>query len=147
MKHKIVAGIAVFEGLILLLLGAGWGLNRAFDGSSFFGGCNGTIYSSAPSPDGKRSAYAFERDCGATTGFASFVIIRDAKEKLDLTANLVENEIVFQADGDYHPTVKWKSKNNLQVSFPPGAVPSEKEIGFQTVKSGEQRIEYQGLKP
>ena len=141
MKHKIVAGIAVFEGLILLLLGAGWGLNRAFDGSSFFGGCNGTIYSSAKSPDGKM-AYAFERDCGATTGFTSFVIIRDAKEKLDLTANLVENEIVFQADGDYHPTVKWKSKNNLQISFPSGAAPSDKEIGFQIVRSGELHIHF-----
>ncbi len=146
MKHKIVAAVAIVEGLVLLFLFAMWSLDRASAGFQLFG-CDGEIYSSAPSPDGKLMAYAFERDCGATTGFSSFVIIRDAKEKLNLTADLVGNEIIFQADGDYHPNLKWKSKNNLQVSFSPGAVPSEKEIGFQTVKSGEQRIEYQGLKP
>ena len=146
MKHKIVAAIAIIEGLVLLLLFAMWSLDRASAGFQLFG-CDGEIYSSAPSPDGKLMAYAFERDCGATTGFTSFVIIRDAREKLDLTADLEGNEIMFQADGDYHPTVKWKSKNNLQISFPSGAAPSDKEIGFQSVRSGELHIHYQGLKP
>jgi hypothetical protein len=146
MKTKIVAAIAVVEGLVLLLLGAAWGLNSIGSDFQLFG-CDGQIYATAPPPDGKRMAYAFERDCGATTGFSSFVVIRDATEKLDLTANLVEQEIVFQADGDYHPNLKWNSKNHLQISFPSGAAPSEKEVGFQSVKSGEQRIEYQGLTP
>ncbi len=145
MKPQIVAGIAVFEGVILLLLFVGWQLNQAFGGSSFFGGCDGTVYSSAKSPDGKLVATAFERDCGATTDFASFVVIQDADKKLDLSAPLERNDIVFQSDGDYHPTLKWKS-NNLQISFPPGAAPSEKEIAFQVVNTGEVRIEYQGLK-
>lgn len=143
MKHKIVAVVAILEGVVLLLLLAGWRLIRDLDS----GLCGGKIYSSAPSPDGKLVAYAFERDCGATTRFSSFVIIRDAKEKLDLSQNLVEREIVFGADGDYHPSLKWKSQSDLQVSFPLGEAPSEKEIGWQAVKSGEQRIEYQGLKP
>ena len=143
MKHKIIAGIAILEGVILLLLFAAWQLSRAFDS----GLCGGKIYSSAKSPDGKLVAYAFERDCGATTGFASFVIIRDATQKLDLSANLARDEIVFRADGDYHPRLVWKSGGRLQVSFAPGDAPLKKQIDFQVAKTGDQCVEYQGLQP
>ena len=141
MKHKIVAGIAIFEGLLLLLLFLVWQLD---DGQGLFGGCGGEIYSSAKSPDKKWVAYAFERDCGATTGFASWVIIRSADQKLDLSEPLEQNEIVFGADGDFHPRLRWTGKDDLQIVFSPGEMPTNKDISYQVLKMGDWRIEYQG---
>lgn len=138
MNAKKIAAIAVGASLVL---GTMWVLSSAFDFSSL---CNGKIYATAPSPDNKFTAYAFERDCGATTDFASFVILKYGNEKLDLTADLNAKEIVFQSDGDYQPTLKWIAKDTLRVSFDGGA-PYPSEISFQVVKFWDYKIEYRGL--
>ncbi len=144
MKHKVAVAVAIFEGALLLLVVGAWALDRAGEGFKLFG-CGGKVYSTAISPGKKWVAYAFERDCGATTGFASFVIVRDAGSKLDLAADLKREEIVFQTNGDFHPRLLWTSAGNLRVAFAPGDAPADKQIGFQTVKAGNWRIQYTGL--
>jgi len=130
--------------VILLGLGAVWEMNQLFGSDSHIM-CDGTVYATALSPDKKWAAYAFERDCGATTDFASFVIVRDAKEKLDLGADLVTKEIVFEARGDYEPRLNWKANGALQIVFPVGKAPSRREIGSQIFRAGNHPVQYANL--
>ena len=146
MKQKTLATIAIIEGLILFGLLAnslGW-FNFVPDFQLF--GCGGEIYETAQSPDKTLTAYAFQRDCGATTGFSTFVIVRLSSEKLDLTEDLVEDEIVFVADGNYKSRLRWTNLNRLQVTFSEYGPPETEDIHFQNVKRGDVAIEYRGLK-
>ncbi len=147
MKQKTLATIAIAEGLILFgLLANSLGWFNFLHDFQLLGGCGGEIYATAQSPDKSLTAYAFQRDCGATTGFSTFVIVRLSSEKLDLTEDLVTNEIVFIADGDYHPQLKWLTQNDLQVEFEPDQAPTSQEIWDQSVKHDSMNIEYKGLK-
>ncbi len=142
MKRKFVAVVAIIEGLILLILLAdSLSVLPQFD----LFGCGGEIYATAQSPDKQLTAYAFQRDCGATTGFTTFVILRGSGEKLDLTDDLVSDEIIFGAKGDYHPKLRWANKDDLQVTFARGDAPVSKDIFDQRIKYWETRIVYQGL--
>lgn len=142
MKFKFVTAVAVVEGVILLGILAVSVAPDFFSLPSF--GCDGTLGATAPSPDKKFVAYAFERDCGATTGFSTFVILRSAGETLDLTKDLNRDEIVFQADGDLRPQLQWLSAGKLQISFPLGA--PKKDVTFQVVKWWDYDVEYRNLK-
>ena len=146
MKQKTLATIAIVEGLILFGLLAnslGW-LN--FLPELPLLGCGGEIYATAQSPDKTLTAYAFERDCGATTASTTFLILRDSKEKLDITDYLVNDEIIFVAHGIYKPKLNWTNKNRLQVTFSDYIPPKTADIHFQNVKQGDVAIEYRGLK-
>ena len=146
MKQKTLAIIALLEGLILVgLLANSLGWFNFFPDFQLFG-CGGEIYAIAQSPDKTLTAYAFERDCGATTGSTTFLITRDSKKELDLTKDLVNDEIVFVAHGIYKPKLKWTSKNRLQVTFSEYGPPKTEDIHFQNVKQGDVAIEYRGLK-
>lgn len=146
LKSKAVATIAIIEGVVLLLLLLGWYLNKTFSGQGLLFGCGGKVYSSATAPNKQLTAYAFERDCGATTGFATFVIIRSAQDKLDLSADLVDGEIVLGTNGDYHPKVKWLSNDKLAIVFD-SSPPESSEIWQQNIVHNNIRVVYQGLKP
>ncbi len=146
MKTKALAVVAAIEGLILLTLLAnalGW-LN--FLPSFDLFGCGGEIYATAQSPDKMLTATAFERDCGATTGFSTFIIVRLTNEKLDLTKDLVAGEIIFIADGDYHPHLKWTTKDELTVTFAPTQRPQSKDIWTQIIRHQGTTIKYKGLR-
>lgn len=146
MKRKILAVIVATESLILLVLlfnSLGW-LN--FLPKFELLGCGGEIYATAQSPDKTLTAYAFQRDCGATTGFTTLAILRSSDDKLDLTKDLETEEIIFSADGDYHPRLNWVSKGDLRITFVLTNSPSNKDIYSQTVKQWDTTIEYSGLK-
>lgn len=146
MKRKALAAIAALEGLILLVLLAnalGW---LDFLPRFELFGCDGEIYATAQSPDKTQTAYAFERDCGATTGLNTFVIVRVGAEKLDLTKDLVKDEIVFTADGDYRPQLSWTAKGALAVTFAPTQKPPSEEIWTQIIRHQGTTIEYNGVR-
>ena len=146
MNRNLLAAIAIIEGLILIiLLVNSLGLFNSLLDFQFFG-CGGEIYATAQSPDKKLTAYALERDCGATTGSTTFIILRDTKEKLDLKEDLVNNEIIFEAREIYQPKLKWTSKHNLQVTFNPTSAPKAADISYQVVKQGDVAVDYSGLK-
>lgn len=141
MKTKLWAFLAVGEALALVIILSGWRPGFFPD----FNMCGGSLSSAAFSPDGRWKAYAFERDCGATTRSSSFVILRDAKRPLDLSAPLEPNEIVFAADGDWSPALRWTSLRELRVLFSRGGAPARAEIFEQVVKRGDHSIRFEGL--
>jgi hypothetical protein len=78
--------------------------------------CENTIASRASSPDGKKIAIVFERDCGATTGLSTHVSLIDNTNQLD-----DEHGNVFVADkgrGPRGPSVetRWADSPSLIVS-------------------------------
>ena len=143
-KRRMVAVIRVVEIVALMTVLAYWGLNRVF--ANFDAGmCGGATYSSTRSPDKMLKAYAFERDCGATTGFASWVIVKRSGEKFSPSDDLQDDEIVFS--GEYQPALRWLANNQLQVSFVGKAAPRESEIWHQVLVLDQIKIVYQGFHP
>lgn len=68
------------------------------------------------SPDGKTKAVAFERDCGATTGFSTQVSVLPSATKLP---NEAGNILV--ADGNFKIRLEWEANDKLLVRYPVGA--------------------------
>jgi hypothetical protein len=75
-----------------------------------------------PSPDGRRDAVMFQRDCGATTGFSTQVSVLDTDEQLSGSGN------VFRADDDHGAAragdwggswaeMKWLSPDHLLIRY------------------------------
>jgi hypothetical protein len=84
--------------------------------------CGNTIVSQVTSPDGRRNAVMFQRDCGATTGFSTQVSILNAGKPLSGIGN------VFRADDDHGAAragewggpwteIKWLAPDHLQVLY------------------------------
>jgi len=74
------------------------------------------------SPDGKRDAVLFQRDCGATTGFSTQISILDVGEQLSGMGN------TFRADDDHGAAsagdwggswaeMKWLSRDRLLIRY------------------------------
>ena len=140
MKRKTLVAVAGVEGLILLIL-----LANSLGWPSFlpeFSLCGGEICAMAQSPDRKRTAYAFERDVARQRVSTTFLIVRDSKAKLDLTEDLIEDEILFAADGIYQPNLKWPSNDRLQVSSDSFGAPTAADVSFQIVKKGNLTVDY-----
>lgn len=68
------------------------------------------------SPDGKTKAVAFERDCGATTGFSTQVSVLPSATKLPNEAGNI-----FVADGNFKIRLEWEANDKLLVRYPVGA--------------------------
>lgn len=92
--------------------------------------CRSSELERIPSPDNKIDAVVFNRDCGASTGFISSVVLLEHSSPLSKD----HSESFFAANGyrdaapaKTHPmyegggprlTIKWKSSNLLSISFP-----------------------------
>lgn len=69
------------------------------------------------SSDEKYKAIVFSRDCGATTGYSTHVVVVPAKEKLN--DQTVGNAFVIDGGGPPEPehvTAAWTGPRNLQIT-------------------------------
>ena len=92
---------------------------RIGDGES---GCRNQILQDVPSPDGRRHAVIFARDCGATTDFSTQVSILTAARTVTGGGN------VFVVDSDHGRaiagpgggpgvTVRWLDRRSVEVHY------------------------------
>lgn len=90
------------------------------------GGCANTILRDLPSPDGRRHAVVFERDCGATTGFSTQISILPRARIPSGGGN------VFTADTDHDAApagpgggpavaVRWLDRRTVEIRYHPKA--------------------------
>ena len=89
-------------------------------------GCANTVLGDVASPDGRRHAVVFERDCGATTGFSTQVSVLPRGREARGGGN------VFVADDDRGAApsgpgggpavrVRWLDRRTLEVRYHPSA--------------------------
>jgi hypothetical protein len=107
-------------------------------GGVFDGMCANRVAAEYPSPDARRRAVVFERDCGATTGFSAQVSVLSSDERLP---NEAGNVCVVEAGG-YTPdkinaeiSVSWDGPDELVVR--PRGVPKRAET-----KVGDVHVSY-----
>lgn len=67
------------------------------------------------SPDGKYVAAAFERDCGATTGYVYHVNLRDEQGRFspNLEGTIKDGEVLTTGQGKLR--MVWKDESTLQI--------------------------------
>jgi hypothetical protein len=76
--------------------------------------CSNEILNEAASSDGKLTATAFERNCGATAPFVRIVCVRATNAAFDGDA---EKEYVFVVEGQPELQVAWNGPDHLSVRF------------------------------
>ena len=84
--------------------------------------CDNEIKQELVSPDGRYTATAFIRDCGATTDFSPQVYLRQTGAKMAATGN------VFIGNHSNEIKIRWLSENELEISAPGEVVKSLKEF-------------------
>ena len=72
--------------------------------------CDNEIKQELVSPDGRYTATAFIRDCGATTGFSPQVHLRRTGQKMAAAGN------VFIGNHSNEIKIQWLSANELEIS-------------------------------
>ena len=86
-------------------------------------GCANRVISIFVSPDGRRQAVIFERDCGATTGFSTQVSVLPRWSRL---RNVAGNILIADSDHGAAPEgpgggprvdVAWEGRTKLLISF------------------------------
>ena len=75
--------------------------------------CGNEIAYEEKSPSGKLRAVAFERDCGATTGFTTQISILPSDRNLPNEAGNL-----FIAKRDLKVGIKWEADDKLVVTYP-----------------------------
>ncbi len=144
-SSKIVWIVGALEALVLVAALVIWGWNTTFS-ISMAGMCDGTVYSRATTPNKTLIAYAFHRDCGATTSFATFVIYKSVSQPFKVSDPLENDNIIFSTDGEYPAKLKWLSNDKLQIEFSKDSAPSQGEIWQQSVVIDKIQLVYKGLK-
>ena len=84
--------------------------------------CDNEIKQELVSPDGRYTATAFIRDCGATTDFSPQVYMRQTGKKMAATGN------VFIGNHSNEIKIRWLSSNELEIFSPGEVVYSLKEF-------------------
>jgi uncharacterized protein DUF5412 len=84
--------------------------------------CDNEIKQELISPDGRYTATAFIRDCGATTAFSPQVHLRRTGKKMAAAGN------VFIGNHSNEIKIRWLSENELEISAPGEVVHSLKEF-------------------
>lgn len=116
---------AIIAITILLLLLLGMGAATAI--SSWMDSlCGNTEISRVASPDGRHDAVLFERNCGATTGFATHLSLIPSGAPLPHNAgNIIAAELapggVPAPWGGPRITAFWRNEGNLVVQLDPMA--------------------------
>ena len=106
------------------------------------GDCTNKILQDVPSPDGRRHAVIFDRECGATTGFSTQVSVLTRGRTVEDGGN------VFVADSDHRKaptgasgepivTVHWLDKRTLEVRYD-----SRARIFVQEIRHDDTDIKY-----
>ena len=80
--------------------------------------CGETIKTEVKSPSGRYVATIFERDCGATTDFATIVSLRKAEEVFDAKGAKGQQPVLI-VSGQPAVTLSWSSDTDLVVTLPP----------------------------
>lgn len=98
--------------------------------------CGNVVLGEYISPDGKKVASLFERNCGATTSLAQIVTIRDSGSAFK--GNNTE-DFIFIMRGQQKIEIQWENSIHLVIKRPTNA----KDI-FKELKSWkENEISYQ----
>lgn len=77
--------------------------------------CGNVILKESISPNGKKVALLFERNCGATTPFVQVVIIRDNGSDFD--GNNTE-DFIFTMKGQQLIEIQWENAKRLAIIRP-----------------------------
>jgi hypothetical protein len=105
-------------------------------------GCGNEVLQDVPSPDGRRHAVTFERDCGATTDFSTQVSV------LTKARSIAGGGNVFVVDSDHgkaaagpgggpNVTVRWVDARTLEIRYD-----SRSRIFTQQVRHDDTDIKY-----
>jgi hypothetical protein len=78
------------------------------------GGCENTVLTEAPSPDGRLVATVFGRDCGATTATNTQICLRSRS----VPFGKKEAESFFVVEGQGDVKVFWVDAKTVAMSFP-----------------------------
>jgi hypothetical protein len=118
-KQVALAAFAALALLLLLGVGAFAAISSWMDGL-----CGNTEISRAPSPDGRYDAIIFERNCGATTGFATHVSLIPRGDPLPNAAgNLLSADLDDGGSpapwGGPRVTASWRAAGDLVVQHDP----------------------------
>ena len=87
--------------------------------------CDNVVLAEVTSPDGKKVASLFERNCGATTDYAQVVTIRDRGSRFDGNDT---QDFIFTMQGQQKIEVQWESDSRLVIERPPSAKDIFKEL-------------------
>jgi hypothetical protein len=88
--------------------------------------CGNTVVTRIPSPDRRREAVVFARDCGATTAVSTHLsILKNGAQPSGAASTFVADSNHGAAPSDSHDVldlrVSWKSPTEIQVTYPSGA--------------------------
>lgn len=105
-KRTLMISVLIIVLLLMTLLFTGkYVLNLVFEDA-----CANDIVQTLPSPDEKRMAYVFKRDCGATTDYSYQLSILKADEEFQ---NKAGNAFISEKS----LTVQWTDARQLEVQY------------------------------
>jgi len=102
-------------------------------------GCKDTDLQSSRSPDGLTTGSVSTVNCGATTGFFSYVKIKTDQVRLR------DDGVLFAYKGSPNLSLIWSGPKNLRIECTSGC--TENKIYRQVTKEGDYTIEYSGFAP
>jgi hypothetical protein len=114
-------------------------VSLAVSSCSIGSGCKDTVAESSVSPDGRTSAAATVANCGATSGFFTYVSIQTSDVPLQ------DDGVLFAYRGKPDLKITWRGPEALQVECTSQCV--ESKIYRQVVKEGQYTIQYSGFAP
>ena len=96
--------------------------------------CSDSLKAETPSPDGRFVAGVFERNCGATTGFVTYVALRSKDGSFSQDVNFA----VLVLDTDDQPKMQWTDGRTLMIELSKEAVArrSRMETSWREVTVG-----------
>lgn len=103
--------------------------------------CGDEVTVRAPSPDGEWLAAAYVRNCGATTGFTTHVVIMEKGEKPDASGDVFVAEAGTARQsphGGPEIQLRWLAPDRLRVSYGEGT-----EVWFQAVRKRGLHVAYE----
>ena len=123
------AGCSTLGVGLVIVIAMGVMFNMAFSGM-----CGNTIWKKVKNPTSGNTAFLFERNCGATTGFSTQISIVDGDRLAD-----DDSGNVMVIDG-YHPDIEiqWEGNSRLIVSN----LPTISEVFQKAYQHGGVKIEY-----
>jgi hypothetical protein len=121
MKGRILLKTSAVCAQLIVLTSVGCGL------------CNDEIQQRTSSPDGKRVAIIYVRDCGATTSARLLVNLQDPKDEKPRSG-----DVVFVVKHAHPVTVSWEGNETLVIN----CIGCDNEIEKKVAQHGIVRINY-----
>lgn len=100
-----------------------------------FGECGDRIMQAAVCPEGSPAAVVYERNCGASTDWATRIDLVSSAEDMGKD----DRNTIFIIKGSQQVTAAWKDSGSLMITFPQI---DAKDIYKQQDRSGEITVEY-----